>query len=199
MSRAAASPDVRWCRISPTGWGLLSRGGAHNTPVRAAPDRPASLLELACLRVGKSPCVSILSLTSGHYSLRHGARLCIPDVGRVLGAGAVTGELPGTGYIQDSLARPSLQVGVQFDQPLVRLEICSYPVWVSCQHDECRPTAGLLAQTGCVRSPTRSGSLGSAGSIARSRHRARANERRRLAENARSKKAAHYPRPRARV
>src|SRR5207245_2837829 len=116
MSRAAASRDVRWCRSSPAGSGLLSPGSAHNTPVQAALDRPAALLELACLRVGKLPYVSILSLTSGHYSLRHGARLCIPDVGRILGDGAITGELPGTGDIQDRLTRPSRQVGVQFDQ-----------------------------------------------------------------------------------
>src|SRR5437867_13134238 len=99
MSRAAASPDVRWCRSSPADWGLLRRAGAHNTLVRAESGPPTYPLGQACLRVGKLPCVSILSLTSGHYSLQHGARLCIPDVGRVLGDGAVTGEFPGTGYI----------------------------------------------------------------------------------------------------
>src|SRR5262245_24170007 len=123
MSRAAVSPDVRWCRSSPSGWGLLHRAGAHNIPVQAASDPPASPLEQACLRVGKLPCVSILSLTSGYYSLRHRARLRIPDVGCVLGDGATAGELPGTGDIQDCLVRPPLRVGVQFDQPLVRLEI----------------------------------------------------------------------------
>src|SRR5215510_10463649 len=57
MSRATASPDARWYRSSPTGWGLPSRGSAHNTLVQAVSDRPATLVELAYLHRGKLPCL----------------------------------------------------------------------------------------------------------------------------------------------
>ena len=54
---AAASPDARWYRSSPTGCGLPRRGNAHNTLVQAVSDRPATHVELADLHRGKSPCL----------------------------------------------------------------------------------------------------------------------------------------------
>ena len=72
-------------------------------------------------------------------------------------------------------------------------------VWASFQHGECRPTAELLAQTGCARSPTRSGSPCSAGRICRLPARHRASGRRAPAGNARSKKVARHLRPRGNV
>src|SRR5262245_55075502 len=47
-----------------------------------------------------------------------------------------------------------------------------------CQHDECRPTIGLPAQTGCVRNPTHSRWRYSEENIYRMRHQAPASERR---------------------
>src|SRR4051794_32967015 len=55
--------------------------------------------------------------------LGHRARFYVPDASRVLGDGTVTGELAGTGHVQDRLARPGLRVGIQLDQPLVRLQV----------------------------------------------------------------------------
>src|SRR4030095_3224447 len=68
-------------------------------------------------------------------------------------------------------------------------------VWASSQHGECRPTAGLPAQTRCVRSPTRSGSPCSAGRICRLPARAPANERRKIAGKAPLEKEDTPPRP----
>src|SRR5215831_20451491 len=56
-------------------------------------------------------------------ALRYRTRLHLPDVGGVLGDGAIAGELPGARQIQDGLARPGVSVGIQFYQPLVRLKI----------------------------------------------------------------------------
>src|SRR5262245_44090606 len=101
MSRAVGSPDVRWCRSSPTGWGLLSRGAAHNTPGRAAPGRPTCSLGLACLLREKSPCASLLwPLT---ILLRYQTQRHIPDGSRVFGDGAGVGELSGASHVQDGL------------------------------------------------------------------------------------------------
>src|SRR5262245_25975545 len=58
MSRAAVSLDARWYRSSPTGWGLPSRGSAHNILVQAVSNRPATRVELADLHRGKSPCLA---------------------------------------------------------------------------------------------------------------------------------------------
>ena len=55
------------------------------------------------------------------YDTGHG--FDVPDVGRVLGDGAVAGELARAGHIQDGLARPGVRVGIQLDQPLVRLQV----------------------------------------------------------------------------
>src|SRR2546428_14179795 len=92
-------------------------------------------------------------------------------------------------HISESPASAALRIPVW---PHSRFFIFNFEFLIppSSQHGECRPTAGLLAQTGCVRSPTHSGSLCSARSIYRTRHRARANERRILAGNARWKKPA---------
>ena len=55
--------------------------------------------------------------------LRHRARLRIPDRGRVLGDGAVAGEFSRAGHVEDGLARPAVRVGIQLDQPLVRIQV----------------------------------------------------------------------------
>src|SRR5262249_26313879 len=55
--------------------------------------------------------------------LRDRTRLRVPDGGRVLGDGAVAGELSRTGHVQDGLARPGIRVGIQLDQPLVGLQV----------------------------------------------------------------------------
>ena len=57
-------------------------------------------------------CVTVFSTTVS--PLRHGARLRVPDVGRVLGDGARSLEnLPGAGHVQDRLARPRVGIGVE--------------------------------------------------------------------------------------
>src|SRR5262249_47578757 len=47
----------------------------------------------------------------------------IPDVGGILGDGAVAGEPPGAGHVQDRLAGPSLPIRIQLAQAPVRLEL----------------------------------------------------------------------------
>src|SRR5215472_6159883 len=56
-------------------------------------------------------------------SSRHRTRGCIPDLGGILGNRAVTRKFAGAGNIQDGLARPSVDVGVQLSQPVVRLQV----------------------------------------------------------------------------
>ena len=56
-------------------------------------------------------------------TLGHRARLDVPDAGRVFGDRAVAGELSRAGHIQDRLARPGVRVGIQLDQPLIRLQV----------------------------------------------------------------------------
>src|SRR6266550_1303999 len=120
MIRLAANLGVRWCRSLPAGLGSPGPGGAHNSTVPAAQDPPAALLEPACLQVEKSPFGLPFSST---FELRHGARLCVPDAGRILGNGSVTGEFSRAGNIQDRLPRPSRRVGVELAKPLVSLEV----------------------------------------------------------------------------
>ncbi len=55
--------------------------------------------------------------------LGHGTRLRVPDVGRIFGDSAVAGEHPRPSDIQYGLARPSVRVGIQLDQALVRLQV----------------------------------------------------------------------------
>src|SRR6516162_1929420 len=55
--------------------------------------------------------------------LRHRAGLGVPDFGSILGDRTIARELPGTGNIEDGLARPCVAVAVQFGQPLVCLKI----------------------------------------------------------------------------
>src|SRR5215469_13988114 len=59
----------------------------------------------------------------GRSSLGYRAGLGIPDVGGILGDRTIARELPGTGDIEDGFARPLMLVGVQFGQPVIRLEI----------------------------------------------------------------------------
>ena len=54
-----------------------------------------------------------LSSSRCFLALRHRTRLHVPDVRRVLGDGAIAGELSGAGHVQDRLARPSLRILVQ--------------------------------------------------------------------------------------
>src|SRR5262249_42202973 len=109
MSRAAASLDARWYRSSPTGWGLPSRGSAHNTLVQAVSDRPATHVGLAYLHRGKSPCLASLTV----LTLRHHARSHLPDVAGVFRNGAVTRKLTGMAHIEDRFAFPGLGLRVQ--------------------------------------------------------------------------------------
>src|SRR6266404_873438 len=64
-----------------------------------------------------------LGWTLGLRSLGNWTRLDFPDFRRVLGNGAVAGELPGAGDIQNGLACPGVGVAIQVAQPLVRFEI----------------------------------------------------------------------------
>src|SRR5262245_58076377 len=66
----------------------------------------------ARVEIAMMDCLSQLLKTY----LRNRARLRVPDVGRVLGDGAVTGELSRAGHVQDGLARPGVRVGIQIDQ-----------------------------------------------------------------------------------
>src|SRR5215510_10766068 len=93
MSRATASPDARWYRSSPTGWGLPSRGSAHNTLVQVVSDRPATLVELAYLHRGKSPCLA--SFDCAHSKLKWP----LP----IRGVGPVDAELVGVLCARDLL------------------------------------------------------------------------------------------------
>src|SRR5690242_13226834 len=56
-------------------------------------------------------------------SLEHRARLRVPDLGRVLGDGAVAREEARCGDVGDRLPGPSLLVRVQLEEPAVRLEV----------------------------------------------------------------------------
>src|SRR5215469_129058 len=56
-------------------------------------------------------------------SSRHRTRVRIPDLGGILGNRAVARKFAGAGNIYDGLARPSVGVGVQLSQPVVRLEV----------------------------------------------------------------------------
>src|SRR5262245_39182572 len=69
--------------------------------------------------IAMTDCLSRLLKTS----LRDGTRLRVPDGGRVLGDGAVAGELSRAGHIHNGLARPGVRVGVQLDQPPVRVQV----------------------------------------------------------------------------
>src|SRR6516225_6818790 len=57
--------------------------------------------------------------------LRYGTGLGIPDLGRVLGDGAVAGELAGPGDVQDRPARPPGLVRVEFAESPIGIEIGS--------------------------------------------------------------------------
>src|SRR5215471_19983683 len=103
MSRAAVSLDARWYRSSPTGWGLPSRGSAHNTLVQAVSDRPATHVELAYLHRGKSPCFASSDCA---YS-----RVVEPDLKWPLpirGVGPVDAELVGVLCARDLLVEQCL-------------------------------------------------------------------------------------------
>src|SRR5260370_41013080 len=51
------------------------------------------------------------------------ARFRGPDLGRVLGDGAIAGELPGAGDIQNRFVRPRIALCVEFAKPLIRIEV----------------------------------------------------------------------------
>jgi hypothetical protein len=53
----------------------------------------------------------------------HRTPLHVPDVGRIFGNRAVTGEFSRAGHIQERLAGPCRRVGIKLAQPRVRLEI----------------------------------------------------------------------------
>src|SRR5436309_14837947 len=53
----------------------------------------------------------------------HRARLGVPDLGRVLGDGAIAGELARPGDVEDGLACPPLLVRVELEEPPVGLQV----------------------------------------------------------------------------
>src|SRR5262249_1304113 len=59
----------------------------------------------------------------------------IPDAGRILGNGAVAGELSGTGHVDDRLTGPHVGIGVQLAESLlglgVRRQVRQVPVVVA--------------------------------------------------------------------
>src|SRR5688572_33125709 len=55
--------------------------------------------------------------------LWHWTSLYVPDVGCVLGDGAVAGEFSRARYIQDGFPSPLVRVGVQRAQPLVSVKV----------------------------------------------------------------------------
>src|SRR5262249_10383561 len=62
--------------------------------------------------LSSGPCLDI-GLSRGYFFSQdglslHGARRRVPDVGRVLGDGAVAGELAGAGHVDDGLAGPGV-------------------------------------------------------------------------------------------
>src|SRR5215510_11755435 len=67
------------------------------------------------LRVAPTPRSRLLDGTSGGP----------PDLRRVLGDGAIAGELSRAGDVQDGLVRPAALVRVELDQPTVGLEVGS--------------------------------------------------------------------------
>src|SRR3954464_10766415 len=71
---------------------------------------------------GVAGVVSVLFMPQS-IRLRHRAWPGVPDVGRVLGDGAVAGELAGGGDVQNRLARPRVGSSVQLAQPTVGLEV----------------------------------------------------------------------------
>src|SRR5260370_24886591 len=53
------------------------------------------------------------------------ARFRVPDLGRVLGDGAIAGELPGAGDIQNRFVPPRIALCVEFAKPLIRISVRS--------------------------------------------------------------------------
>src|SRR4030042_4186509 len=85
------------------------------------------LRSLTCCIVVPLPCLlrtTAPSRTTVSRVLRlHCHRLHIPDLRCILRNRAVAGELSRAGNVQDGLVSPSVPVGIQFTQLLVRFEI----------------------------------------------------------------------------
>src|SRR5512132_3693472 len=97
MIRLAATHDVRWSRSLPTDSDFPSRGDARDTRVQGDSDLLAALLEPACPQVGKLACS--INPPSHQWLLRNGARLCIPNVGRVFRNRSVAREFSGASHV----------------------------------------------------------------------------------------------------
>src|SRR5215470_3803755 len=96
----------------------------------SASSRSGRWAKYSCSRRARSNSISLDAglpakgeTVMARTSSRHRTRLCIPDLGGILGNRAVARKFAGAGNVQDGLARPSVDVGVQLSQPVVRLEI----------------------------------------------------------------------------
>src|ERR1700693_1873198 len=110
-----ASLGVHWFRNGPSGSGRPSPAHVQNNRVLAWPSRPASLWERAGQRAVRYSQMDV--------SLRHWARLHLPDVSRVFCDRPVTRELSRARYIQDGFLCPSILIGIQFTEVLMRLDV----------------------------------------------------------------------------
>src|SRR4030095_11517661 len=121
MCRQGTSHGVRWCqslRVDPG----HSRPVFSDSTLAQADSRPPASPSWPAFLLGKTSS-QMASFSIGYVSLWYRTRLRIPDLRRILGDGAVTGELPGAGQVQDDLARPALGIGVEREKSAIRFEI----------------------------------------------------------------------------
>src|SRR5215813_15361054 len=108
-------------KLTPSPHGVAPRGEAAPLPAPVGatsgsdtpPDSGVTDCVVVPLRRGSGP----------PPGLEHRARLRVPDLGRVLGDGAVAREEAGGGDVGDGLPRPSLLVRVQIEEATIGLEV----------------------------------------------------------------------------
>jgi len=75
-------------------------------------------------RAGSSRCMTAnRSPTDLQSPLANGARLRVPDLASILGDSTVARKFSRTSHIQDGPTRPFLGVGVEFDEPVISIQI----------------------------------------------------------------------------
>src|SRR5215475_7072537 len=120
-------------KLTPPAEGVAPSGAAVPLPAPAGARRGAGLPPDSSV-TGRF----VAPLRRGRFArprLKHRARLRVPDLGRVLGDGAVAREEARCGDVGDDLPCPRSRVCVELEKPTVRLEIraqvCQMPVVVA--------------------------------------------------------------------
>src|SRR5215475_7487175 len=123
IARICASVNEPWngdprCPLVPklTRWAGSSASGRHAKYSRSSRDRSTSISLGAGLPASGD-------IVIGRSSLEYRAGFDVPNLGRVLGNGAVARKFSGAGDIQNGLARPSVRIRIEFAKPPIRIEI----------------------------------------------------------------------------